>query len=79
MEVNDFADGRPREDSPHRSNSLANRSEQEALELDLNVQQFYPPSVASSVVGSNKFSRWWKSHVSMGVPHVKCRDHLGKA
>ena len=59
-----------------RSSSLANPSEQEALELDINTANDYPPVNATGNHPS-KFSRFWHRHVSMAVPHVDCRDHLG--
>lgn len=59
-----------------RSSSLANPSQQEALELDINTATNYP-RVDPPGKPPNKFSRLWHRHVSMGVPHVDCRDHLG--
>jgi hypothetical protein len=79
MEVTEVAGRGSGEDLPPRFSSLADPSEQEALELDVHIQQFYPPTTTTSVNESNKLSRAWRRHVSMVVPHVKCRDHLGKA
>lgn len=59
--------------------SLSNPSDQEALELDQSQEQ---PFSRLPVTVTNKSTprvvRWWRSHCSLGVPHAKCRDHLGK-
>jgi hypothetical protein len=35
-------------------------------------------STKSQYQGQNgPVKRFWRSHVSLRVPHVKCRDHLG--
>jgi hypothetical protein len=64
---------------PPARQSLSNPSDQEALELD---EARHDPFPQLSTVVTNRSTpkalRWWRRHVSLGVPHVKCRDHLGK-
>lgn len=63
--------------SAHRI--LANPSDQEAVDLDTGrIPSFPQLSLVDTNQSASKLSRWWKRHVSLGVPHVKCRDHLGK-
>ncbi|EXJ79049.1 hypothetical protein A1O3_08550 [Capronia epimyces CBS 606.96] len=57
--------------------TLANPSEQEALELDLTLSRSLAlQSVPSTTQSESKLSRWWRRHIVIGVPHTKCRDHL---
>ncbi|KIX97786.1 uncharacterized protein Z520_06564 [Fonsecaea multimorphosa CBS 102226] len=55
---------------PTASEVLANPSDQEALELGLQLR------ATTTSQSTSKAYRWWKRHISMSVPHVTCRDHL---
>ena len=69
----------PHPELPPARRTLANPSDQEALELELALARSFPPlSITSTNQNRSKLTRWWKRYVSMGVPHVACRDHLGK-
>ena len=70
---------RPHPQLPPALRTLARPSDQEALELELSLARSFPQlSITSTNQNRNKIYRWWKRYISMGVPHVACRDHLGK-
>ncbi|KAI1614289.1 hypothetical protein EDD36DRAFT_222327 [Exophiala viscosa] len=71
-----MAEATQRELPPVR-HSLSNPSDQEALELDQSQDQpFSTLPVTITDRRTPRIVRWWRSHVSLGVPHAKCRDHL---
>lgn len=64
---------------------LATPSDQEALELERAAA--HPLSLLPTLrrAPEDQYStlrrdvlQYWRRHVSLAVPHVKCRDHLGK-
>lgn len=61
---------------------LRHASDNEALELDhpedsCPAQLDPSPNIAHGSL-RKRLQRLWRRHVSMTVPHVACRDHLGK-
>jgi hypothetical protein len=61
---------------------LRRPSDNDAIELE-SPDDFHFPRV-DTVPNPNHgrfrqdLARHWNRHISMGVPHVACRDHLGK-
>lgn len=55
-------------------------SEQEALDLDPVPDEpiVHRVATATSDKHQNEFLLYWRRHISVSVPHVKCRDHLGQ-
>ena len=58
--------------------AIAYPSEQEALELERTQSRPLAVVSAASRRDTNFVSKQWRRHVSMTLPHVTCRDHLGK-
>ncbi|KAL6250273.1 hypothetical protein RBB50_002574 [Rhinocladiella similis] len=57
--------------------TLSIQSDREALELGhAQANGTLPLTTVVTNQSTPRALRWWRRHVSMGVPHVKCRDHL---
>lgn len=59
---------------------LSTSSEREALDLD-GVPEgvtIHRVATASSHQHQHAFTLAWRRYISLSVPHVKCRDHLGQ-
>lgn len=66
-------------DLPPARHTLSIHSDREALELDHAQANGFPPlTTVVTNQSTPRALRWWRRHISLGVPHVKCRDHLGK-
>lgn len=61
--------------------TLRQASENEALELDHQdvhpVQPITSPNPRHGPL-RKRLAQLWRRHISMAVPHVACRDHLGE-
>lgn len=62
--------------------ALRHASDDEALELD-NQDDIHFPQVNTSPNPRHgplrrRVAQLWSRHISMAVPHVACRDHLGE-
>lgn len=64
---------------------LATPSDQEALELERAASHPLALIPTLSRTREEEYSplrrnvlRYWRRHISLAVPHVKCRDHLGE-
>lgn len=63
---------------PSARRILSTALDQEALELDISQTRSFPQlSTTTTNQSTPNLLRWWRAHVSLGVPHVACRDHLG--
>ncbi|KIW42652.1 uncharacterized protein PV06_06180 [Exophiala oligosperma] len=64
-------------DLPPARHTLSIHSDREALELDHAQANGFPPlTTVVTNQSTPRALRWWRRHISLGVPHVKCRDHL---
>ena len=64
------------------SRVLSIASAQESLNLDTDAAVLAPvqPAATTALLKQpNRIVVAWKRHISLSVPHDKCRDHLGQS